>query len=333
MILTDIHGFDVSSLIGTTTDGRRVADSRSASARVARVGAANASSPNSPPLPPATRRPAGPLRACYVPAVTGDLLPLSRCLGQPMPLRTAVALADALAAAVLAWPEGRHGALCPEVVSVGSDGVVVLAPPGEVPADYQPPPGGNTDAWSVGVLFYEAVTGQRIGHLPEREILHDAAVERAFAPLGLPAALASTVRDLLRFRPAARLSLRHARDTFGSIGPTLPGPPLASYVTDLLLVARAAQTPASLPPASLPPPSLPPAGSAPASLPPPAREWSPSPDRMQALLADARPLPREMTRKTTADAGASMLLLGLGALLLVGIVAGAASAAVWWLVR
>ncbi len=279
-----------------------------------------------------------------------DLLPLTRCLGRPMPPRTAVELADAVAAAVLEAPGERHEGLSPAVISLGTDGRARLGVSSAVHIDYRPPPGMYAETWVIGALLYEALAGAAMGHLPEREILHDGAVERALSTLALSTPLHTTVRDLLRFRGAARLSLRAARASFQSLAPVLPGPPLTSWVTERVLSLRDGEPPVQAPPTTAQPPVFGPPSAASAAGQTPEGPVSTSAGRRMTTpvsehAGDSQTSSQQAPRARPSSVGGStggpravrgalvLAVLGLGGLMFVVLFGGAAAVGLWWWLR
>ena len=63
------------------------------------------------------------------------------------------------------------------------------------------------DVYIAGILFYELLSGQRLGQLPEREILHASALRKVIQELDPEPEIATLLRAMLDFRPKARLEL------------------------------------------------------------------------------------------------------------------------------
>lgn len=101
--------------------------------------------------------------------------------------------------------------------------------------DYVPPEGGGTsagDVYTLGTIFYEALTARPLGHLPEREILHGSTLDRLIRQMeSTPASLRGLLKSMLDFRPEARPTLLQASETLMRCLPSLPGPDLGAWLS------------------------------------------------------------------------------------------------------
>ncbi len=98
-------------------------------------------------------------------------------------------------------------------------------------------PDVTADVYVIGTLYYELLTGKRLGQLPEREVLHGPALDRALDDLpDLSIDDRILLKAMLAFRPASRAQPR--------------------LLLAELVEARGA-APVQVPPAALPPPPPP----------------------------------------------------------------------------
>lgn len=128
------------------------------------------------------------------------------------------------------------------------------------------------DIYIAGILLYELLSGQRLGQLPEREILHASALRRVIQELDPSPEVAVLLRAMLDFRPEARLEINLLREELDGLIAQEPGA-LAAFLRQEPPAADAAQGPED--------------GAAPVA---PVAPWgalpsAPGPDRTLLLLA------------------------------------------------
>lgn len=159
-----------------------------------------------------------------MPVVPPSPVPLTGVLGaQRVPESVTLALVEILLSRVGTGvhPQGVHFLL---------GGGVEIQPhppsPGyRAPENRGGPPNETEDVYVVGTIFYELLSGRRLGQLPEREILHGAALDRALDELEeLHVSTRMLLKAMLSFRPEARVDGRLALQELKRLdgdGPTL----------------------------------------------------------------------------------------------------------------
>ncbi|HND28493.1 MAG TPA: hypothetical protein PKY30_01140 [Myxococcota bacterium] len=101
----------------------------------------------------------------------------------------------------------------PSHILIHPDGRLEVTGAGSAPG-YRAPEGGDrpdptADVYVIGTLYYELLTGKRLGQLPEREMLHGPALDRALDDLpDLSMDDRMLLKAMLAFRPAARAQPR-----------------------------------------------------------------------------------------------------------------------------
>lgn len=169
-----------------------------------------------------------------MPVVPPSPVPLTGVLGaQRVPESVTLALVELLLSRAGA---GVH----PEGVHFLSGGGVEITPhppsPGyRAPENRGAPPNETEDVYVVGTLFYELLSGRRLGQLPEREILHGAALDRALDELeDLHVSTRMLLKAMLAFRPEARVDARLALQELKRLDGE--GPSLSDWMAETLFV-------------------------------------------------------------------------------------------------
>ncbi len=132
------------------------------------------------------------------------------------------------------------------------------------------------DIYIAGILLYELLSGQRLGQLPEREILHASALRRVIQELDPAPEVAVLLRAMLDFRPEARLEINLLREELDGLIAQEPGA-LAAFLRQEPPAADAAPGAAA--------PARGPGDGAAAPTPWGALPSAPGPDRTLLLLA------------------------------------------------
>ncbi len=115
----------------------------------------------------------------------------------------------------------------PSYILLHSDGSVDVTG-GEPEPGYRAPesssgPDATADVYVIGTLYYELLTGRRLGQLPEREMLHGPALDRALDDLpDLSMDDRMLLKAMLAFRPASRAQPRLLLSELGESAAPLP---------------------------------------------------------------------------------------------------------------
>ena len=107
-------------------------------------------------------------------------------------------------------------------------------------------PTTGEDVYVVGTLYYELLSGRKLGQLPEREILHGAALDRALDEMEeLSTSSRMLLKALLAFRPESRVDARLALQELERM--RVDGPSLEEWSAEALFPQKTIPIPAPPP--------------------------------------------------------------------------------------
>lgn len=98
------------------------------------------------------------------------------------------------------------------------------------------------DVYVIGTLYYEMISGRKLGQLPEREILHGTALDRALDELEeLHISSRMLLKAMLSFRPESRVDARLALQELGRL--SAEGPSLDDWAVEALFPQKTVPIP------------------------------------------------------------------------------------------
>jgi serine/threonine protein kinase len=135
--------------------------------------------------------------------------------------------------------------LHPDQILLYSSGKLEIQPgeptPGYRAPEYQGQVQPLQDVYVAGVIFYELLSGKKLGQLPEREMLHAGALNRVLDELpGFSPDIYMLLRAMLAFRPESRLSPQLAKKELRELRGTGAG--LNEQAQSLVLSAKRSAT-------------------------------------------------------------------------------------------
>lgn len=138
--------------------------------------------------------------------------------------------------------EGAGSGIHPDSVWFQVDGSMEVQASTPSPGYRAPENRGNAateaeDVYVIGSIFYELLSGRRMGQLPEREILHAAALDRALDEMEeLTISSRMLLKAMLSFRPESRVDAPLALTELKRL--QADGPTLADWVAEALFAPK-----------------------------------------------------------------------------------------------
>lgn len=173
-------------------------------------------------------------------------------MSQPRPLKellgTQVLPAALRKRVLLALLQQAGVGINPSHILLFPDGRLQVEGAGPAPGYRAPESNGSpdvtADVYVIGTLYYELLTGKRLGQLPEREVLHGPALDRALDDLpDLGTDDRMLLKAMLAFRPASRAEprllmgeLAEPAVVSSAPAPRMPSPPPQKNLRWFLLI-------------------------------------------------------------------------------------------------